>query len=269
MLSVPGSSSNVLCRVVALLLLPLLLFGCGGGADYSAEPGELAERYLPTERAVNHHPDSLGALTITEEEGKIRYQLERSYKSLVEKWSSTFQVGGTGRTPLRTFSYATFWSLELSLAALQPEMGILTIRKERAQELIEERRKGYFNTIQIDVHWFVREGGDGIVAGPGFRTELRVRDSTSRPIRDDYGPLREAYIDAADQALYRRNTLHFPRIVDGRDILRNASEMRLEIREAGSSATAQFAWSWEGSQAVRREGTEGFSSTTATHRSRR
>lgn len=218
---------------------------------------------------MSHHPDSLVALSIAEGEDKIKYQLDQDYGSLVEKWSCTFRSTGPERTPLRTFSYATFWSLELSLASLQPEMSVLTVRKERAQELLKKRRKSYFNAIQIDVYWFVRgQGSSGIVTGPGFRSVLRVKDSTYRPIREDHGPLREAFLNSEGRSLYRRNTLFFPRIVKGTDILRGASKVRLELQEAGASATAQFVWSWEGSQAVRREGTEGFSSTAATHVSR-
>lgn len=260
-------SSAVLRRLAGLLLLPLLALGCGGGGDYSVNEGQLADRYLPPTRVVPNHPDSLGALTITEEDGKIKYQLEGDYASLFEKWSSSFQTVGTGRSPLRTLSYATFWSLELSLASLQPETGVLTIRKERAQELIEKRRKEYFDVIQIDVYWFVRgQQGDGLVTGPGYRTELQVQDSTYRPIREEHGPLRSAFLDGAENALYRRNTLFFPRVVNEKDILKNASKMRLELREIGAPIEAQFTWSWEETQAVRRKRTESGTATKAARR---
>ena len=78
-------SLSLLLSVLLAFLMPILLVGCGGGDTYSVNEGQLAERFLPTERDVDHHPDSLQALTITEEEGKVRYQLERSYQSLTEK----------------------------------------------------------------------------------------------------------------------------------------------------------------------------------------
>lgn len=247
---VPPSASRLFVVLVAVFLLPLLITSCGGGDTYSVNEGQIAERFLPTERDVDHHPDSLQALTITEEDEKVQYQLQRNYQSLVEKWSCRFQNVGPGRN-FRSRTYATFWSLELSLASLQPEMGIQSIRAERARELIEKRRKEYFDTIQIDVYWFVeRRGESGIISGPSARTELIIGENTYRPLRTDHGPLREAYVSGGNTILYRRNTLHFPRTVDGTDILENASGMQLEVRRTGASSKEQFAWRWEDNPSV-------------------
>ncbi len=231
-------------RFAGAFLVFLLVSGCGGGDTYSVDTGQIAQRFLPTVRTVDHHPDSVRALMITEKEGTLQYQLEQSFSSLTQKWSSSFQRIGTGRT-VRSKTYATFWSLELSLVSLQPETGLLSLQKERARELIEERRKEYYDTIQIDVYWFVDEGGDGIITGPGARTELRVGDETLRPIRSDHSPLREAFVADAGVALYRRNTLHFPRTVDGTDVLANASGMQLAVRRAGGASREQFEWRWD------------------------
>lgn len=227
------------------LLILLLGGGCSGGSTYSVDEGQIAERFLPSERSVNHHPDSLRALTITEEEKQVQYQLRKDYQALVEKWSTRFQSVGAGRSA-RSRTYATFWSLELSLASLQPELGILSLRKEKARDFIEKRRKEYFDTIQIDVYWFVeRRGGSGIIAGPSARTELLIGDKKYRPLRTDHSPLREAFVSGGNTVLYRRNTLHFPRTVDGKDLLRNASGMQLEVRRVGARSEQQFAWRWE------------------------
>jgi hypothetical protein len=234
---------RLLCRLIGILLLPLLVAGCGGGDTYSVDQGQIAERFLPSERSVNHHPDSLRALEVTEGDEKIQYELSRDYESLFQKWSCSFLNVGTGPS-VSSPTYATFWSLELSLASLQPETGILTLRKKRARKLLEKRREEYFDTIQIDVHWFVRRGDDGIVAGPGAQTTLHVRDSTYRPVRSDHGPLREAFLSGGTTALYRRNMLYFPRTVDGTDILEGASKIRLEVSRTGSGSTRQFVWRW-------------------------
>lgn len=245
---VPAPSS---LRLLGLfLLMPLLLVGCGGGDTYSIDEGQIAQRFLPTERSVDHHPDSVRALTITEEEGKIQYQLDRGYQSLVENWSCRFQNVGAGRN-LQSRTYATFWSLELSLASLQPEMGIQSLQKEKAQELIGKRRKEYFDTIQIDVYWFVeRRGENAVISGPSARTELIVQNKAYRPLRTDHGPLREAYVSGGQTILYRRNTLHFPRTVDGTDILENSSGMQLEVRRTGAGSKEQFAWQWDVEQSA-------------------
>lgn len=240
----PRLSDPASTRILGLLLLPLLLVGCSGGSTYSLDQSRIAERFLPTERTVSHHPDSLGALTITEGDDKIQYQLERDFESLVQKWSCRYQSVGTGR-PFQSRTFATFWSLELSLVSLQPEMGVLSLQKERARELIEERRQEASETIHIDVYWFVeRRGETGIITGPRARTVLHVQDSTYRPIQTDHGPLREAFVTGGDVVLYRRNTLYFPRTVDDTDILADASGMELMVRRSGAGMKEEFAWQW-------------------------
>ncbi|WP_375801570.1 hypothetical protein [Salinibacter sp.] len=261
------SSPKLFCRLTGILLLPLLVAGCGGGDTYSVDQGQIAERFLPAERTVSHHPDSLQALEITEGDEKIQYELSRDYESLFQKWSCSFLNLGTGPS-VSSPTYATLWSLELSLASLQPETGILTLRKKRARKLLERRREEYFDTIQIDVFWFVRRGGDGIVAGPGARTTLHVRDTTYRPVRSDHGPLREAFLSGGTTALYRRNMLYFPRTLDGTDILEGASKIRLEVSRTGSGSTRKFVWRWnEENTAVHKE--DGPRATTASPLTRR
>lgn len=225
------------------VLVSVLVVGCGGGDLYSVQEGRVAQRFLPSERTV-HHPDSLRDLTITEKDGKIQYKLERDYQSLIEKWSCSYRSVGTGRSALQSHTYATFWSLELALASLQPEMGIVSLRKERAQDLIDKRRKSYSKTIRIEVYWFTGRGSNGIIAGPSARTELHVGDRRLRPIRADHGPLREAFISGGNTSLYRRNTLHFPRIVDGTDVLASGAEVVLTVRRTGGQSKEHFSWTW-------------------------
>jgi len=220
-----------------------LVGACGGGDLYSVDEGQVAQRFLPSERTV-HHPDSLRALTITEEDNKLQYQLDQGYQSLIEKWSSSFRSVGTGQSP-QSRTFATFQSLELAFVGLQPEMGILGLRKEQAQDLIDERRKKYADQIRIDVYWFAGRTMDGIITGPSARTELEVGDRTLRPVRSDHGPLREAYVTGGEIALYRQNTLIFPRVVEGTDVLENAERVRLAVRRTGSSSQKAFMWQWK------------------------
>ncbi|WP_232798360.1 hypothetical protein [Salinibacter altiplanensis] len=233
--------------LVGLCLATGVLAGCGGGDTYSVDEGELSQRFLPAERTVDHHPDSLEALTISEGDDKVQFQTERDFESLTEKWSSSLQNVGTGRS-FRSRTYATFWSLELSLMSLQPEVGVLSLRKEQAREVLDDRRAEYAETIHIDVYWFVERGMNGIITGPSARTELRVGEETHRPIQSDHGPLREAFVSGGQTVLYRRNSLFFPRRVGGTDILANASKMELRVRQTGRGSRQEFSWRWADSE---------------------
>jgi hypothetical protein len=245
--------------LLGLAAFVFVLGGCGGGGStYSYDSGDLAQRFLPTERKIDHHPDSLGALSITQKEnGRYQFELERDYESLHRKWSCTYQSMGAGRSRTGR-SYATFWSRELSVTALQPEVGLTSLSEKQAEKTLRERRHEYRTTIQIDVFWFEREG-NSLLAGPGGRVELHINGNRYQPSKESNGPLREAFIAERTQvALYRRNTFHFPRIVDSTDVLKDAQRMELHIDRAGSSIRVQFAWSWEnGSQAEGRLGDRG------------
>lgn len=221
----------------------LVVSGCGGGSAYSLEEGNIAQRFLPTERSVAYPPDSLGALTITKDEGTYQFEFENDYEELHRKWSCTYQELGTGRSQ-RGKSYATFWSLELSLAALQPEVGLTTLSEEQAQETLQKRRQAYNSTVQVDVYWFESEG-ESHLTGPGTRVELQVGGETYQPSKEDHGPLREAFATGAQASIYRRNTFYFPRIVDGTDILKDVTGVKLTVERPGRAGRARFAWSWE------------------------
>lgn len=242
-------SAARLCRAVpagaSLVLLLVLGTGCGGGSEYATETGQIAQRFLPTVRTVDHHPDSVRALTIAEDDETLQFELGADFQALTQKWSCRFQNIGAG-PPSRSRTYATFWSLELSLVSLQPETGLLSLQKEKARDLVAERRAEYHDTIQIDVFWFLGRGEDGIIAGPGARTELQVGGHTLRPVRTDYGALREAFVAGGETVLYRRNTLHFPRTVDEADVLRDATGMQLRVRRTGAASREQFTWRWGG-----------------------
>jgi hypothetical protein len=226
------------------LLLGAVLGGCSGGSTYSFDQGELAQRFLPTERSVDHHPDSLEALSITKEDGKYTFELENDYEALHRKWSCTYQSLGAGRTR-NGRSYATFWSHELSMAALQPEVGINTLSQEQVEKSMKKRREEYARSIQIDVYWFEEEG-NSLLAGAGSRVELQVNGEQYRPNKESNGPLREAFLPERGQAaLYRRNTFHFPRVVDSTDILKDAQGMTLYVKRADGASRVRFAWSWE------------------------
>lgn len=236
-----------------LLAVALLTGGCGSGSQtYSVEEGDLAERYLPTTQRLDHHPDSVQALRITEEDNQLKYESDRSYESLWRKWSSTYQNIGSGRSRQQPFSYATFWGLELSLASLRAE-GAFSLTKDQARNLVEQRREKNRTTIQIDVVWFASEGRTDLT-GPGARVQIVVGDEKYSAKQEDRSPLREAFLDAGRTGLYRRNTFYFPRIVDDEDILSGVDELALEIRQTNARDRVQFRWAWDATQASQRDG---------------
>ena len=238
-------------RAGAAVVLALLVGGCGGQGTYTLDQGRLAQRFLPSTRSLDHHPDSLQALSVTtDEDSTITFEMERSYASLWEKWSAAFQSMGAGPSR-RGRSYATLWSWELSLASLQPDVGIQGLSGGRAQEILAQRRAEYQKTLQIDVFWFESEGRSTL-AGPGARVTLQIGDEEYRPSDEDYGPLREAFLENATTGLYRRNTFQFPRIVDDQDILDGDNEIVLLVRLIGGGKV-RFQWNWEEAQAAAHE----------------
>lgn len=223
--------------------------GCGGQGAFTLDEGALAQRYLPPTRSVDHSPDSLRDLTVTtEEDSTISFEMKNDYASLWQKWSASYQNLGSGRSR-RSRSYATLWSKELSLASLQPEMGIQGLSPDRAHDLLDQRHEEYRKSIQIDVFWFEAEGSSTL-AGPGARVFLQVGDEEYRPREEDYGPLREAFLEDASTGLYRRNTFLFPRVVDEQDILDGATQLTLLVRHTGRSERFRFRWTWDASQAA-------------------
>lgn len=237
--SLPFSRAG--CGLVALVLL---LTGCGGGGAYSVDTGDIAQRYLPSTRDVGYHPDSLGALSINENEDKFEIELDSDYEALHRKWSSTYQNLGTGRSR-RTRSYATFWSRELTMASLEAETGVSSLSKDRAESLLQERRDEYERALQIDVYWFEAEG-NSLLAGPGSRVHLEVNGETYRPTEQSHGPLRDTFFAGADgQAIYRRNTFYFARALEDRDLLEGATGATLTINRSGRNTRVRFAWTWD------------------------
>lgn len=231
-------------RAIGIVVITFILGGCGGGSAYSVDPGTIAQRFLPTTRQIDHHPDSLRALSIEQTDRRIQFSLDGTYESLHRKWSSTYRDLGPRRSR-NGRSYATFWGLELSLASLQPEMGITSLSEEPARKAIGERRREYQEVLQFDVYWFETEG-NSILAGPGVHVRLRVDgEETYRPSRDKHSPLREAFVPGETQtALYRRNTFYFTRVVDSTDILAGTRRLELIVDQAGRGSRVRFAWEW-------------------------
>lgn len=247
----PLSSSSVsLFRSLFLVIAGSFLFGatvgCGGGNRLaSPDVSRTAERTIPNVQRTEAHPDSLRRLSIVEDADRMRFVLADSYQRMHEAWSSKFQFTGAQRTPSDPLTYATLWSKELSLTALEAEERVSTLPKEKAKARIKQAREDYRKALQIDVYWFTGPDGSSIT-GPGARVRLVDGEGNSyEPSREEDSPLRDASILGRNFLLYRRNIFHFQRQRDGRDILDGVDELRLRVNPTGGPEV-EFRWSWEG-----------------------
>ncbi len=248
----PHSPSRLAPPLAALAVAAglALAAGCGGGSAYTAESTSIARSFLPAERELAHHPDTLAHLSIGQEDGHVVFEMDESYRGLIRRWSSTWQsTRGRGRAQRSYYhSYATLWSKELSLASLQPERGVQSLSLDLAERLIDERLENYRQTLQIDVYRYLRSpytSGDLSslrLTGPGRDVYLEDdRGNTYPPQRIEAGRLEQAYLPGGGAALYERNVILFPRRVEGRDILEGIRWLRLVVREA---ATIDYYFTW-------------------------
>lgn len=153
----------------------------------------MANRYIPTVRAVEHHLDSLRALSIREGDRKLELDFKMSAGEVRRKWSC--RAHDIGKQ-----SYATLWSREVSISSLESELGVR----------------------------FTSDGRQ-VLPGTGPQVELRVGDTTYAPMAEDHGPARKAVLYGETTDTYIQNTLHFSRMVDGTDVLQDARQVAVEI----------------------------------------
>lgn len=239
--------SSTAVRPALLLAAGLLLAGAAAGCassgetDFTIEREAIATRSLPSTRDTDHHPDSLADLTLSEENGRLEFELDGSYRDMLLEWSAGQQR--LGHSYFRT--HATLWSKELSVASLVPEMGVNTLSKDLAREKIAERIAEYDSLLQIDVYVFSpsqrsMDLGDLGLDGAGQRVYLRDADYNQYdPVRIESDVPLEAF-QAGRRALYGRNAVFFDRHTEtGRDLL-DTRELRLYVRPAGYYFTWTF-----------------------------
>lgn len=241
--------STFVWTVGGFLGLALILGGCSRGT-YEASPGSVAQSYLPADREIEYHPDSLRHVEIVEEENAYRLELAQGYESLWRDWSvrrsgSTISARRDDRRDHRWF--ATLWSRDLSIASLQREIGLSELSKDQARERLEERQSEYDNVLQIDVYTYADASHPVETRLDRPTQEIVLRDGEG----NEYTPKRMEMTVPSEtyhpdrQVVYRRNTLFFERRVNDRDLLDDVRELRLTVRQSGSSARDfHFRWSF-------------------------
>ncbi|WP_022836246.1 hypothetical protein [Salisaeta longa] len=219
----------------------LLLGGCGSSNNaFQVDPGDMASRFISTESEHDHHPDSLTAVRFIPKEQQLKVEIDPSYSALMRSWSAAPQNVGSGRSNLQ-YTYATFWSLDLVMGSLVANMGIQSLTKDRARQLIARQRKQYVQTLRIDLYLF---GTTTVLSNASSFIRLETGDGSYRPARVEYGPLREAFVPGANTVLYRQHTYYFTREVKGQDLLQDTDGVELEIRPSASTAELRFQWTW-------------------------
>ena len=234
---------------VVLIGLALLVTGCSRSA-YEARHNDIAQSHLPTVREAPHHPDSLRHLRITEGDQTFDFDLEKRYESMWRTWSVTrrAQTGASPRVQgLDYRTFATLWSLDLSLASLEPELGIQGLSKDLAREHIQERKENHQEFLQIDVYSYAdaEQSSDTWLNTPGRRIVLRDGAGNEyEPARSETSiPMEAHHIDR--QVVYRRNTFLFDRHdEDDTDILKDVQTLRLVVKVTGGD-NYYFSWSFD------------------------
>lgn len=215
---------------------------------FEANHANLARSTLPRDREMPYHPDSMRYVALTEEESTYNLELEKKYETLWRKWSSARRVEMgqlTHRSGYDHRSFATFWSLDLSIASLERELGIRSISKDLAGEHIEDRKEEYGDIIHIDVYSYAdaSETSDTRLGTPGRQVSLvdKTSGDTYDPIHSEANIPQEAF-HPDRTVVYRRNIFHFEREVDGEDILENTESLRLMV-EVIDGDNYYFTWS--------------------------
>ena len=220
--------------LVGVLGIVLLVSGCSPKGTYEARHTDVAQSHLPSEQEMPHHPDTLKQVAIVEGEDAYEFELDEGYESIWRTWS--VRRSGPGiRAPRDRREhqwFATFWSLDLSIASLQREVGLNELSKDLARDHIDERRAEYDEVLQIDVYSYTdasrvvetrldRPGQDLVLHDDAGNEYAPDRLETTIP-SEVFHPER--------QVVYRRTTLYFERDADDRDLLEDVQSLRLSVQ---------------------------------------
>lgn len=247
------SASPLPARGLWIALVITMSAGCAGLLGSSSlAPIDIATRFLPVPATVPP-VDTLRHVRLQPEAERIRVQADAPLGRLKQMWSSGYRArrGNDGLLEAgRMRSFATLWSRELRLLALNRQTSIGAHAREDAKQLIARHvDTPHAASILIDMHMYMdraRNDSYGATNLRSARWDIFLRTDTGVTIAPDS-------IDATwarpitwsndERAHYRHNTLHFPRSTgDTTDVLRGVETLELHIRDATLATDLLFGW---------------------------
>lgn len=249
----PCSASPLPTRGLWVALVLTVSAGCAGllGSNNLA-PIDIATRFVPVPTTVPP-VDSLRHVQLHPEARRLQFETDTSLGRLKQAWSSGYRArrGNDGLFEAgRMRSFATLWSRELRLLALDRQTSIGAYARAKAERVIATRvDTPHAVSILIDVHVYMdraRNDSYGATNLRNARWDIFLRTGSGAEIAPDSIHAtwaRPMTWSNDERAYYRHNTLHFPRIQnDTTDVLQDTEVLELHIRDATLSTDALFGW---------------------------
>lgn len=212
----------------------LLLAACGTlGSESGVDDPQYHRHALPSV-AMIPHPDSITA------------DPDETMSRVRRKWSVRYlqRSGSRDYAPLGFTTSATLWSRELTEFSLRREVGTSDLSPDLQESMRAREVEAYESQVSFDVYMFVANTtrtslSDVRLGGPGGRVVLQVDDERYSP-----SSITGSGILVAGHSVFQRvNHVTFPRIVDDRDILDGAEEIRLLVSTSGVPSD-ELAFTW-------------------------
>jgi hypothetical protein len=248
----PSASRVFACGLWVVLVLTLSA-GCASLLGPSERtPIDIATRFLPVPATVPP-VDTLHHVQLQPAAERIRVQADAPLGRLKQMWSSGYRARRGNDNLLeagRMRSFATLWSRELRLLALNEQTSIGAYPREDAQQLIARRVDApHAASILIDVHVYMdraRQNSYGATNLRSARWDIFLRTDTGVEITPD--SIRATWARPMtwsndERAHYRHNTLYFPRTKnETTDVLHSVETLELHIRDATAATELLFGW---------------------------
>ncbi|MFO8233073.1 MAG: hypothetical protein R6U20_10435 [Longimonas sp.] len=229
------------------------LGGCAALQSGIRNETDVAAHFLPTTRVMDSFDRLSQARIDTTDEGQLKLESDAPFGTLWVNASARHrQTRGRDLFEPSTFSsFATLWSRDLRLSALNQRIPLDAYAREQAHKTIQrEVDTLHRESIRIDVYLYVDERVDDAfqytsIHQMGARTFLQFddSDSTHTPSRIDTDIVQYTTRNG-EGVFYRRNTLTFARQTDTvENILADVEEITLHVRSISSPrAHLRFAW---------------------------